>query len=331
MGTKKQYDFIAIGDQTTDAFIKLKDAEVRHINHDEQLICMRFADKIPYEEVNVIPAVGNAANAAVSASRLGLKSAFVSNIGDDRNGEDALAVFKEEGVGTEFVKVHKNKKTNYHYVLSFKGERTILIKHEEYKYALPSIGSPKWIYFSSVGDKTLPFHKQIERYLDKHKGVKMAFQPGTFQMNFGKEKLKGIYQRTELFFCNREEAQRILGKSEKDIKKLLDSIHRLGPQIVVITDGKDGAFVKEGKNYWFMPIYPDKKPPLERTGAGDAFSSTFAVALAHGRGVEEALMWAPVNSMSVVQMVGARAGLVSMRELEKYLLRAPKTYRPKKI
>lgn len=327
----RKYDFVSIGDQTTDAFIKLREAEVKEISHEKQLICMRFADKIPYERVDVVPAVGNSANAAVSASRLGLKSAFVSNIGGDRNGEDALAVFKKEGVATEFVKVHKQKKTNYHYVLSFKGERTILIKHEEYKYELPKIGEPKWIYFSSVGENSFQFHKQIERYLNKHPQVKMAFQPGTFQMKMGKDRLKGIYQQTEVFFCNREEAQRILEKQEKDIKKLLDSLQRLGPKIVVITDGKDGAFVKDGSQYWFMPIYPDPKPPFERTGAGDAFSSAFTSALAHDKGIEDALRWGPVNSMSVVQQVGARAGLLTKRKLELLLAKAPKVYRPKKI
>src|SRR3990167_2400141 len=108
----KQYDFIAIGDTVTDAFIKLKDASVHcNIDHEKCEICLRFKDKIPYEEVYIVPAVGNSANASVAAARLGLESALLTNIGDDYFGEEALAALKAEGVGTEFVTAHPGEKT----------------------------------------------------------------------------------------------------------------------------------------------------------------------------------------------------------------------------
>ncbi len=329
----KKYDFVSIGDLTSDAFIALQDARVTcDINHDNCVISMRFGDKIPYKEVKVVPAVGNSANAAVSATRLGLKSALVSNVGADRNGEEAIATLKGEGVGTEFIKAHKGAKTNYHYVLSYEGERTILIKHEEYEYKLPGIGKPKWIYMSSAGEHSLlQFHKQVEKYLDKNKDVKMAFQPGTFQMKMGAKKLAGTYKRAEIVFMNKEESQRVLQTKEQKIKKLLDGLCALGPKIAVITDGREGAYLRNDKEYWYMPMYPDPKKPLERTGAGDAFSSTFVVALAKGMSIEEALMWAPINSMSVVQYVGAREGLLSEHKLKGYLKKAPAKYKPKRI
>jgi sugar/nucleoside kinase (ribokinase family) len=327
---KKQYDFVAIGDTVTDAFIELEDAEVER-NDGMVKICMRVGDKIPYKDVYVIPAVGNSANASVSAARLGVKSALVANLGDDYYGKECLNVFKSEKVGTDFIKTHKNKKTNYHYVLLFRAERTILIKHQEYDYVLPDIGSPKWIYLSSLGQNSLEFHSVIEKYLNARPEIKFAFQPGTFQMKLGKEKLAGLYKRADLFFCNKQEAQRIFGIHEEDIKKLLNLMRELGPKIVVITDGADGAYAYDGKDLWFMPPYPDPKPPINRTGAGDAFSSTFTVAMFLGKSVEEALRWGPVNSMSVVQKIGARAGLLSREKLEEFLKNAPADYKPRKI
>jgi len=324
----KNYDFIAIGDTVTDAFIKLKEAEVNcDINTHRCVICMRFADKIPYEDVYVVPAVGNSANAAVSAARLGLTSALVANIGDDHFGKECLDVFTAEGVGTEFIKINKDRKTNYHYVLWYGSDRTILVKHEAYSYALPDIGTPRWMYLSSVGENAFDFHKEIEAYLTVHADIKLAFQPGTYQMKFGKEKLAGIYKRTEVFFCNKEEAQRILETNEDDIKKLMQEIATLGPKIVAITDGVNGAYVYDGASAWMIPLYPDPKPPLQRTGAGDAFSSTFIVALVLGKKVEEALMWGPINSMSVVQGIGARHGLLTRPQLEEYLASAPAEYK----
>ena len=340
----KQYDLIAIGDSTTDAFIKLKDASVHcNIDHEKCEICLRFKDKIPYEEVYVVPAVGNAANASVAAARLGLQSALISNVGDDYFGKEAIGALKNESVGIEFMTINDNKKTNYHYVLWYEDDRTILIKHEEYSYALPDINDPKWIYLSSSAENSLPFHEAFERYMNAHPNIKLAFQPGTFQMKMGKEKLAGLYKRADVFISNKEEAQRILEIEEEDVKGLISALHALGPKIVVVTDGVKGAYASEngspsvtsGQNsqseFWFMPPYPDPKPPFERTGAGDAFSSTFVVALALGLDIPSALRWAPINSMSVVQYVGAREGLLTREKLEEYLAKAPKDYEPKKI
>lgn len=328
----KYYDFVSIGDIVTDAFIKLKDASA-HIDIDQgaKEICMRFADKIPYDDVFVIPAVGNSANAAVSAARLGLSSALISNVGGDYFGEECLGQLKKEKVSIDFMTTHNGMKTNYHYVLWYGDDRTILVKHEEYPYGLPDFDDPKWVYMSSMGENSLPFHKEIAEYLLKHPDVKLAFQPGTFQMKFGTDALQGIYKRSELFFCNKEEAQRILKSEEKDIKKLLARIRDLGPNIVVITDGPDGAYTFDGSEALYLRAYPDPKPPFERTGAGDAFSSTFTVALALGKDVREALMWGPVNSMSVVQKIGAQEGLLSVEEIHNHLMKAPSDYVPQKI
>lgn len=330
---QKEFDFIAIGDTTTDAFIRIRDANVHcDVNREKCELCMRFGDKIPYEFVRVVPAVGNSANAAVAAARLGLSSALVGNIGDDREGEECLEAFKENNVGTEFITIHKGLKTNYHYVLWFEEERTILIKHEDFRYdGVPAIGSPKWVYVSSLGENSLLFHMKIVKYLDEHPEISLAFQPGTFQMKLGRDKLAEVYKRTNVFICNVTEAQRILQTGEKDIKKLLTMLAGIGPKISLITDGPKGAYTYDGKDFWYMPPYPDPLPPYERTGAGDAFSSTFVAALALGKTIDEALMWGPINSMSVVQYIGAQEGLLNREVLEKYLKEAPEDYKPKKI
>lgn len=328
----ENYDFVAIGDITTDAFIRLKDAEkVCDIDTQNCKLCVRFGDKIEYEFVEVVPAVGNSPNAAVSAHRLGLKSALSTNVGSDRNGEDCLAQLEKQGIGRDFVKVHEGKNTNYHYVLWYGAERTILIKHEEYEYEMPDIGDSGWIYLSSLGENSLPFHGVIAEYVKKHPNIKLAFQPGTFQIKLGSEKLKDIYEVSEVFFCNVQEAQKILNTQEADIKTLLNKMHELGPRIIVITNGPQGAYALHEGKVWHMPMYPDPKPPLDRTGAGDSFSSTFVSALALGNDVPTALSWGPINSMSVVQEIGAQKGLVTREQLDEYLKNAPEDYRPKEI
>ncbi len=329
---ENKIDFLAIGDTVVDAFIKLKKADIiGQPDTPGYEIAIPFAEKVIYEDVFVIPAVGNAANAAVSAVRLGLDTAIVTNLGDDRDGEDCLAVLKKNNIKTDFIKINPGMKTNYHYVLWYGAERTILIKHQDYKYTLPNVGNPKWIYFSSVNETAFPFHYVIADYLDSHPEINFAFQPGKFEIKLGKEKLVRFYKRAKIFFCNIDEAERILGIKDAEPKNLLTKMHELGPEIVVITDGPKGAYAYDGTEYLFMPTYPDPKPPYSRTGAGDAFSSTTVSALALGKTLAEALAWAGINAMAVVQQVGANVGLLSREKLEEYLKNAPESYKAKKI
>ncbi|MFA6076537.1 MAG: carbohydrate kinase family protein [Candidatus Paceibacterota bacterium] len=329
---EKKIDFLAIGDIVIDSFIRIKDAHVHcKIDSDACELCVRFGDKVPYESTHIIPAVGNSPNAAVAAARLGLNTAIVTHIGDDKHGKDCLNTLNNEKIITDYVVTENNKTTNYHYVLWYDIDRTILVKHTEFNYKFPKIGDASWIYLSSLAANSLDYHKEIIEYLKEHPETKLAFQPGTFQIKFGVEKLKEIYARTEIFFCNLEEAETISGLQTRDILALSRGIQALGPKIVSISDGGNGAYLYLDNELWLIPIYPDIAPPFERTGAGDAFSSTFTAGLALGLSPLEAFAWGPINSMSVVQQIGAQKGLLTREKLEEYFKNAPESYKAKKI
>jgi len=330
----KKVKFLAVGDIVIDAFIELEDARVTcDVNDDNCTISMRFGDKIPYKNVEVVKAVGNSPNASTSAARLGLETGLITHVGNDENGKECIETLKKEGVKTDLIQIQEGFKTNYHYVLSFDAERTILIKHADFNYSvdvLKDSEAPEWMYLSSLAENSLPYQHDLAKYV-KENGVKLAFQPGTFQISLGSENLKDIYEATHVFFCNVQEAQKILQTEEKDVKILLSKMRDLGPKIVAITDGPEGAYTYDGQDMLYIPIYPDPGPPVERTGAGDAFSSTFTTALALGMSVHDALMWGPINSMNVVQYIGAQKGLLSRKKLEEFLAKAPEYYKPKKI
>lgn len=331
----EQIDVISIGDIVTDAFIKLLDDKaVTYENEQGKWLAMPFGTKIPFDHAEIIEAVGNAANAAVAFARLGLNSSMVTNVGGDDHGKDMIKALGAQHVDSRFVRINPDKKSNYHYVLWYKEERTILIKHEEYDYQWPHLRSneiPKWVYFSSISEHAIPYHDQVSDWLDENPNVKLAFQPGTFQMSAGTERLKRIYARSDILVLNREEAVLVGGGKHEDIYDLFNHLHELGPKIVVITDGPNGAYASDGQNRFQMPLYPDPAPPIDRTGAGDSFASTFVAALIKGNTIEGALQWAPINSMSVVQKVGAQAGLLSEKELEGFLRNSPDYYKPTRM
>jgi len=322
-------NFLAIGDTTIDEFIKLKEAQVNCDNNREHCtLSIPWGDKISFDSSVLVPAVGNAANAAVAAARLGLSAGFVSNVGRDQFGEDILATFAKEHVDTTYVAVNDGIPTNHHYVLWYEAERTILIKHEKYERTIPQFEEPPtWFYLTSLADGTEDFQHWIAKYA-KDNSVKLCFQPGTFQIKMGKDALADVYAATEIFFCNKEEAQMILGTpKEHDIKNLLNGIRALGPRLAVITDGRNGSSIMTNEGAWSMPMYPDPAPPVSRTGAGDASASTTVAYLFLGLPPHEALMRGLVNAASVVQKIGAQTGLLTKEEIEAWYEKRPPEFK----
>lgn len=312
----KNIDLLAIGDIAIDNFIKINDAEASCDTEGVHCkLCLNYGGKIPYESSTVFYAVGNSANVAVGTSRLGLNTLLMSNIGDNQDGFKCLDVLKNEKVDTSFIKIEKDKATNYHYVLWYNTERTILTKHENYNYEWMNAKEsydyklPLYIYLSSLGENSLDFHKEIFSYLEKHDEVKFVFQPGTFQIKMGIQELKDIYVRTDIFISNKEEAERILNQENNDIKSILKSIHDLGPKIVIITDRENGAYSYDGNEFLHIDTLADKI--IESTGAGDAFSAGFVSALLKRKGIKDALVWGSINAKSVVLDVGPQRGLLN--------------------
>ena len=314
---KKKFDIVSIGDCAIDAFVEVEEATTHcNLKTDHCEICFSFADKIPYKSLSMQSA-GNANNVAVGMSRLGLRSAFYGSIGDDANGKVIMNTLRKEDVSTKFMNVQKNVQTNFHVVLAFQGERTILIKHQDFKYELPKgIADASWIYLTSVGLKGLPMHAKLTSFLKSHPEIKMAFNPGTYQLRMGLKKLLPLFKRTEILFLNKEEA-RLLLQNNDDPKDLAEQLRETGPDTVIITDGLKGAYCLHGGIFHYIGIYPHKI--VESTGCGDAFATGFTAAFIHGLPVEEALRWGGRNGASVATKVGPQEGLMTKTHMLKDL------------
>ncbi|MBX4191422.1 MAG: carbohydrate kinase family protein [Candidatus Doudnabacteria bacterium] len=320
-----KYDIVSIGDTTIDAFIELHEASIHcSINHSDCQLCVSYADKVPYENLTLLPA-GNSTNNAVGSARLGMKNAFVTGLGDDTQGQIIIDELKKEGVDTQFIHKNKGIKTNFHFVLVYRGERTILIKHNHFQYKLPSKLDTEWIYFSSMGAGTEKFHDELLKLLNKQKEIKLSINPGTFQMRMGK-KMLGFYKRAEILFLNREEAALVTGIKTRDIKKLSQGMHKMGAKIAVITDGREGGYASDGNKIWFQDHFPG--PRIEATGAGDAFGTAFTAAIHYGKTPAEAMTWGTVNGGHVVLYVGPHAGLQTKSQIESWISKHPK-FKPK--
>lgn len=323
---------LTIGDVASEALITLgKDSAKVSGGRGSQQLAIDLGARIACQSSEVQDAVGGAANAAVAFSKLGLQPSLVSWLGGDTVGKRTLGYLRSLGVDMSGVAVSKFKRTNYHYVLRHNAERTILANYEKYDYAWRTPACrPDWIYLSMISDESWLLHEDLLKYLDENPKVKLAFQPGPAHFGWGVKKLARLYARSEVVIMNVDEAVRVTGSESRSVKLLLKGLLDLGPKNVVITDGPKGAFTSDGEAVFEMPGYPDPQKPVDRTGAGDAFASTLVAWLAKGESLENALARAPINSMSVVQQVGAQKGLLSTNKINQLLVEASEDYVLKK-
>lgn len=324
-------DLISVGDTSVDAFIELLPgtAQLLEDRRGRRLLAMEFGTKLPFGGVEIVEGGGNAANCAVACARLGLRTALITNVGDDRASEDVIAGLTSEQVDGRFIRSQPSSATNYHFVMRYGAERTILTRHEEYEYRWPDLGPgevPGWLYLSSVAAHATGYHDLVADWLDAHPSVRLAFEPGTFELWAGPRRLRRIYRRAEVLTLNREEAVIVTHGRHDDVPGLLDRLHALGPRVVVVTDGPEGAYASSPEGRFQIPIYPDPAPPVDRTGAGDAFAATFVTALVRCMPLVEGLRWAAVNAMSVIQHVGSHQGLLDEAGVRRWLDAAPPGY-----
>lgn len=315
----KAFDVIAIGDTTQDVFLQMSDASLQcDVDGKNCRLCFDYAEKIGVDKKTDVPAVGNAANHAIGVARLGFRAAIYSVVGDDTQGKISKDVFAENGVDTSYLTFDSQHSTNFSTVINYKAERTIFVYHEPRAYQLPELAPTTWVYLTSAsGSGVEALHAQVSRYLASHPEVKLAFNPGTYQMKLGKEKLQELFKRTAILFLNREEAMRVLGTKNPDVAPLITAFHGLGVATMVLTDGPAGSYASNGHSVWFLPIFDG--PVIERTGCGDAFGSGFLSAILAGKDIQTAMLWGNANSTSVLQYIGAREGLLQPVALAKMI------------
>ncbi|MBI4457424.1 carbohydrate kinase family protein [Candidatus Uhrbacteria bacterium] len=317
------YDIVSIGDATVDVFLQINEASVMcEIQAEQCQLCLNYADKIPVEGISRVPGAGNASNNAVGSARIGMKAAVWSILGDDDVGHDILAHWKKEKVDTRHALFDRKRGTNYSTVLNFKGERTILVYHEKRDYKFPvTLDGAKWVYYTSLGKGSEKLHRPLLRYVKKA-GAKLVFNPGTFQLKLGNDRLQPLIAASELTIVNKQEAERLVGDETPSIKALLLRLKALGCRLAVITDGEHGSFAYDGAKYWQLGIFD--VPVIERTGCGDSYATAMVAALHFGLDLPEAMRWGTGNAASVIGKIGPQAGLLKRTEMEKMLKRFAK-------
>lgn len=316
-------DLLSIGDASLDVFITPTETDTLcRLDTKECVVSFSYGDKIPVKNIE-FSLGGNAANNAIGTTRLGVKTSLVLTLGEDTVARQIVERLKAENVDLTYVFQQPATDSNYSTVISYGGERTIFTYHAPRSYEFPvQLPPSEWVYLTSMGESFRPFYNHVADWLKKNPTVKLAFNPGSWQLKAGLPGIGDIIALSYLIFVNREEAEKLVNMPDSHGKEkdLLKALSGLGPKVCLITDGNSGSYVYDGQKYIHAGVLP--VDAYERTGAGDAFGSGALSAIIKGKTLEEALLWGTLNSASVIGYSGAQRGLIRSDEMYEWLERA---------
>lgn len=292
-------DLLTIGDSAIDIYMKIdKGSATTELGPGGPEICFYHGTKIPVDSLSTAIA-GNACNVAMGTNKLYVKTAIYTELGDDENANRVIKELGEAGIDTTFCLKNKDTLTNVNSVIVYGDDRTIFSHHEKRNYKMHKWSKPKWVFYSSLSVGFENFQQELVAYLRKNPDIGVAFNPGTLQMKAGLESLRNILQVTDILFVNKEEAQKLLNTRETDLKRLHEALNLLGPKMSVITMGKDGSSVFDGTDTIYKPAFSELKI-INKTGAGDAYTSAFLAALILKKPLDTAVSWGTINSANLI-------------------------------
>lgn len=326
-----KFDFITIGGATEDITFYTREGVVVDNKKDllrQKLLGFEYGAKIKIDR-SYSTFGGGAANAAVSLSRLGLKTAALIAVGNDSRGEAIIKNIKNNKINSSLIQIHSNFATGFsfllagvdseHIVFSERGANTEL---EISKKEMDNFKKTDHIYMTSLSGNW----KNVLNKIFSLPEIKIIWNPGYNQINSGIKVLRQYLQKTYVLSLNKDEAiglalsdnkNKKLGQKINNMGLLLKIIKSFGPRIALITNGKHGANVFDGKNFYYQKSIKEKRR-VNTTGVGDAFGSTFSAGLKLFNGdIKKAMFIAAKNASSVISHLGAQAGLLTKKELLK--------------
>ncbi len=206
-------------------------------------------------------------------ARLGRRVAPASFLAHDQFGRDLLVSLRGDGVNTSLVHVDNPPETDRSFVLWYGSDRTILVRHQSFNYHWPHLRPsdvPAWIFLTSVRRNSLAYEDQVADWIEANASVRLAFRPGTPELEAGTERLSKLCARSELLIVTENDARALVGRGVGGPGDLVGELLALGPLRIVLTDRNGGA---HADHRYSVPPYPDTSPAYDRTGVDVAIEA----------------------------------------------------------
>ncbi len=265
----------------------------------------------------MMAAGGKGANQAVAAQRLGGDVTFVTCIGDDLFGRDALAGYNREGMNTSFVSVRKGVPSGVASIFVDDGAENVIVVAPGANSELGKAeidAAEKEIEAADFVLMQLETPMETEEYAASRAfaaGTKVVLNPAP-----AAELSDSLLSKLWLITPNRTETQLITGlpvTNAEEAAAAAEALVAKGVKNVVITLGSKGAYVLSEDFRGVIPANQVKA--VDTTGAGDTFNGALCVALSEGRSLRDACRFAAKASAISVTRMGAQPSIPFRNEI----------------
>jgi len=267
---------------------------------------------------------GSPSNIAMNVKRLGARPLVASAVGADGLGHFLIEHLKEAGIDTRCVQQVEESTSMVVITKSRATPIPIFYRGADYQLAYTTelkeaLERTKIVHFSCWPLSRKPVRQTMEEVIRDagRNGVLICFDPNYHPMLWEKGEdgalyVKSILCHVDIVKPSEDDAQRLFGPDtpENQLRKFLD----LGVKLVILTLGKDGALVSNGKET--VKFDTLAKDVADTTGAGDAFWSGFYAALVKGYPIRRALKFGMAVSAYKLQYMGAVVDLPKLEEFE---------------
>lgn len=263
---------------------------------------------------------GKGANQAVAAHKAGGDVKFITCLGTDPNGQNALTYYKEQGldVSSSFI-VDSAPSGTAVILVDEKGENCIVITP-----GANNLLGPEYIHqVENVIATCEMVVLQMEIPYDTVKTVcRLAHKLGkTVMLNVAPARPvdSELLMQTDILVVNETEAETISGRkiADEGTDAVIDSLLEMGAKTVVLTLGKQGSLVKSEQIELFVPAFTVKA--VDSTAAGDTFCGALAAELSRGHDWAEAMKFATAAAAISVMRMGAQPSIPTEKEVREFL------------
>ena len=267
---------------------------------------------------------GKGSNQAVAASKAGVKTHFISKIGDDQFGRMAIEMYDEAKVDYSNVSISEDHSTGAAAIMVdevtganainvYPGASGAMTK-KDIDDAEPAIRNSK-IFLTQLEAPKETVMYALKKASDL--GVTTILNPAPAACID-----KSVLPLIDYFTPNEIEASFYVNhkvETPDDARKAAQSLLDMGIKNVVITLGERGSFFANAHEAFFCPVATLKTPVVDTTGAGDAFNAGLAVGLAENMSVREAMAFASATAGLSTTKIGTAKAMPNREQIEECL------------
>lgn len=252
---------------------------------------------------------GMAGNVACAASKLGLRTALASCVGDDDLARVAVRYFAQCGVDLTHLETDPRVSTYVGVVtLDDAGEKSLVVADGGALFP-SAAGLTALEPADTRAVHIIPFDLPAATAFARRAAASDAHVSIDLEATMLPAKLlqspalRSLLADSDVVFCNHHTALALASRSREGITEL----HLAGARVVVMTAGADGALVSDGSGITRIPAAPAEV--VDTSGAGDCFAAGFLAATLSGAGALAAAREAVRVAAASIAAIGGSHGV----------------------